>query len=32
MGVDWQGRAVAMTRRRAELLAAPPAAEAAAPR
>jgi hypothetical protein len=33
MGVDWQGRAVAMTRRRAELLAEPPAAGAtAAPR
>jgi hypothetical protein len=32
MGVDWQGRAVAMTRRRAELLASPAAEATAAPR
>jgi hypothetical protein len=32
MGVDWQGRAVTMTRRRAELLAAPAAEARAAPR
>jgi len=31
MGIDWQGRAAALTRRRAELLATPPAGSATSP-